>query len=184
MTARDLSTLEGLDPKAVEEALIVLRRESDRGAILVAIAILDDVFLSRLNQLLDRGNSDARNRLLKPPLGALGSFSAKVDLAYCIGMIPTQIYADIKLLNKLRNLCAHEWGDFAITEDIVEKFIQPMVMKKAIDAANELDPIFFPPGCPPKQVLVSTLAALITFVNLHKPLPQLSISERSDGEIS
>jgi len=176
MTTRDLSVLEGLDPEAVKEAVMVLRRESDRGAILVAIAILDDVFTNRLTQLLDRGNSEARSRILSPPLGALSSFSSKVDLAFCIGIIPKQIYDDIRLVNKLRNLCAHDWGAFRITQDILVKFIQPMVMKKAIDAANSVKPIFFPAGTSPKDVLVSTLAGLVTFVNLYRPLPHGAVT--------
>ena len=179
MTVRDLSIIEGLDPKTIEEALVVLRRESDRGAILVAIAILDSVFASRLEQLFSHGNSDARSRLLTR---SFNSFASKVDLAYCVGMIPKMLYQDIRLLNKLRNQCAHEWGDFRITQQIVDTYIEPMVMKDVLNAANEVNPILFPPGCPPKQVLVSTLAALVTLANLFKPLPTVAAAEvPSDG---
>ncbi|WP_363799860.1 hypothetical protein ABU614_07050 [Lysobacter firmicutimachus] len=174
MTVRDLSVIKGLDPKTIEEALVVLRRESDRGAILVAIAILDSVFAGRLEQLLSHGNSDARSRLLTR---SFNSFASKVDVAYCIGMIPKLLYQDIRLLNKLRNQCAHEWGDFRVTQQIVDAYIEPMGMKHALDAANEVNPILFPPGCPPRQILISTLAALITFANLFKPLPRAAVTE-------
>lgn len=174
MTVRDLSIIDGLDPKTIEEALAVLRRESDRGAVLVAIAILDSVFASRLEQLFSHGNSDARSRLLTR---SFNSFASKVDLAYCVGMIPKQLYQDIRLLNKMRNQCAHEWGDFRITQQIVDTYIEPMMMKHALNAADEVQPILFPPGCAPKQVLVSTLAALITFANLFKPLPKAAVTE-------
>lgn len=180
MTVHDLSIIEGLDPKTVEGALVVLRRESDRGAILVAIAILDSVFASRLQQLLSHGNSDARARILTR---SFNSFASKVDMAYCIGMIPKPLYQDIRLLNKLRNQCAHEWGDFRITQQIVDTYIEPMVMKQALNAANEVNPILFPPGCLPKQVLVSTLAALVTFANLHRPLPSVAGEESASEGI-
>ncbi|CRD45337.1 hypothetical protein [Stenotrophomonas indicatrix] len=50
-------------------------------------------------------------------------------------------------------------------------------MKHALNAANEVQPILFPPSCAPKQVLVSTLAALITFANLLKPLLKAAVTE-------
>ena len=166
MTVHDLSLLEDIEPKTIEEALGVLRGESDRGAILVAVAVLDTIFTNRLQQLLGHGTAKARERLLAR---SLSSFSAKVDLAFCIGIIPSPLYQDIQLLNKLRNRCAHDWGSFTVTEEVITTFIEPMAMKRAINAANEVKPIFFPAGTSPKRVMVSTLAALITLANLMKP---------------
>ena len=166
MTVHDLSSLKDLDPETVKEAVEVLRGESDRGAILVAIAILDTIFANRLEQVLSHGNTKARQRLLSR---SLNSFSAKVDLAYCFGIIPTQMYQDIQLLNKLRNRCAHGWGNFVVTNEIVTQYIEPMAMKRAINAANDVNPIFFPPVTRPKTILVGTLAALVTLANLMKP---------------
>jgi len=168
MTVHDLSLLKDIELSTIEEALDVLRGESDRGAILVAVAVLDSIFTNRVEQLLGHGSTKARQRLLSR---SLGSFSAKVDLAFCIGIISSPLYQDIQLLNKLRNRCAHDWGDFAVTDEIIASFIEPMAMKQAINAANEINPIFFPPGTSPKRIMVSTLAALITLANLMKPPP-------------
>ena len=169
MTKRDLSVLEGLDQKSIDSYMKTLSKESHRGSILVSIAILDAMLKARLKQLLDRGNSEARDRLLSPPLGRLSSFSAKVDFAFCIGLLPRPMYDDIRLLNKLRNQCAHDWEAFEFTEEIFDKFVQPMNMKRALDAANEEQPIIFPPGMGPSTRFVKTMAAMITFANLWKP---------------
>lgn len=166
MTVHDLTKLQDLDPELVKKAVAVLRGESDRGAVLVAVAILDNVFADRLEQVFKHGNSIARERLMGR---TLNSFSSKVDLAFCLGIIPPQMYQDIQLLNKLRNKCAHGWENFAVSDDIISEYIEPMVMKKAISAANEVKPIFFPPGASPKGVMVGTLAALITLTSLTKP---------------
>jgi DNA-binding MltR family transcriptional regulator len=162
VTIRDVALLEGLDQGAILDAIKVLRDESDRGAILVAVSVLDGVFENRLRQLLDRGNAEAQARLLKGPLGALSTFSSKVDLAYCIGMIPPQLYGDIRLLKKLRNYCAHHWEEFLISRDVLDRFINPMKIKKALDAAR----ICFPPFRP-RDEAVGALAALITIANHH-----------------
>lgn len=180
MTVHDLSLLQDIEPSTVEEALTVLRGESDRGAILVAIAILDAVFTNRLEQLFSRGTTTARARLIGR---TLSPFSAKVDLAFCIGIIPSPVYQDIQLLNKLRNRCAHGWGNFKVTNDVIAEFIEPMAMKRALNAANEVNPILFPLGATPKKVMLSTLAALITFVNLTKPSPSAS-DQRAAGSVS
>jgi len=79
------------------------------------------------------------------------------------------MYQDIQLLNKLRNRCAHGWGNFVVTNEIVTQYIEPMAMKRAINAANDVNPIFFPPVTRPKTILVGTLAALVTLANLMKP---------------
>jgi hypothetical protein len=134
----------------------------------VAVAILDTVFSNRVEQLLGRGTAKARERLLGR---SLSSFSAKVDLSFCLGIIPAPLHQDIQLLNKLRNRCAHDWNSFAVTEEIISLYIEPMAMKRAINAANEIEPIFFPPSAAPKSILVSTLAALITLASLMKPSP-------------
>lgn len=179
MTVHDLSLLKDIEPSTVQEALGVLRGESDRGAILVAVAVLDTIFANRIEQLLGHGTAKARERLLGR---SLSSFSAKVDLAFCVGIIPPQLYQDIQLLNKLRNRCAHDWGGFTVTEEVIATFIEPMAMKRAINAANEVKPIFFPPGTSPKQVMVSTLAALITLANLMKPSrPSQAPDDACDG---
>ena len=178
MTVHDLSLLKDVEPSTIQEALGVLRGESDRGAILVAVAVLDTVFTNRIEQLLGHGTTKARDRLLSR---SLSSFSAKVDLAFCVGIIPSQIYQDIQLLNKLRNRCAHDWGGFVVTDEVIATFIEPMAMKRALNAANEVKPILFPPGTSPKQVMVSTLAALITLANLMKPSRSNEVAGNSCG---
>ena len=178
MTVHDLSLLKDLDPAKVQRAIGVLSKESDRGAILVAIAILDSIFTNRVEQLLCHGSEAARTRLTGR---SLNSFASKVDLAYCIGIIPAPLYHDIQLLNKLRNRCAHDWDDFALDQSILDKYVDPMAIKRALNAANEVEPILFPPGCTPKLVLVRTLAALVTFANLMKPHRPDAAGETTEG---
>jgi hypothetical protein len=164
VTEQKPAMLQHLDPELVSNAVAGLRRESDRGVILVAGAILDTILADRLDRLLCHGDNKARDRLL-----ARSSFSVKLDLAFCLGLIPRPVFHDVQLLNKLRNKCAHEWEHFDVTEKVITEYIQPMNMKRALDAANEVKPILFPAGANPKEILVRTLAALVTFANLANP---------------
>jgi hypothetical protein len=164
MTKQQSTMLQHLDPALVSNAVDGLRLESDRGVILVAGAIVDTILADRLDRVLRHGDSKARGRLL-----TRSSFSVKLDLAFCLGLIPPQVFHDLQLLNKLRNRCAHEWEHFDVTKEVISKYIQPMHMKRALDAANEVKPILFPVGAGPREMLVKTLASLATFANLANP---------------
>jgi len=115
----------------------VLEAESDRGTVLVSIAMLDKIIENRLISILSKGNSKAKDRLLRPPLGALSGFSSKVDFLYCSGLLPETMYRDIQLLNKLRNKCAHGWEHFEMTVEVFEKYVKPMFMARGLVAADE-----------------------------------------------
>jgi DNA-binding MltR family transcriptional regulator len=82
-----------------------LDRETDRGCALLAAAFLDDVLDVMLRAaFVDVG--DAVSKILgtgRP----LESFGARTHLAYCIGLLGNDVYADINLIREIRNDFAH-----------------------------------------------------------------------------
>ncbi len=82
-----------------------LEKETDRGAALLAAAFLDDVLDVMLRAaFVDDG--EAVNKIM----GAgrpLESFGARAHLAYCIGILGVDVYADINLIREIRNDFAH-----------------------------------------------------------------------------
>jgi hypothetical protein len=122
-----------------------LSKESDRGLVLGAIAIIDDSLTIKLEQVLSAGSKAARRRLLAAPFGALSGFMSKVDLAFCLGLYSRALYEDIRLLNRLRNRCAHEWRSFKIDAEIVQQYLRPMHVWGTVTALVE----FFKKGEPP-----------------------------------
>jgi DNA-binding MltR family transcriptional regulator len=170
----DLSALKGLDHDLVAKFAQEYARESDRGAVLTTIAILDQSVTARLVDLLSRGSKEARDRLLQPPLGAVSGFMAKVDLCHCLGILPQALYHDIRLVNKLRNRCAHDWREFTINEEVFTVFVKPLHMWKAVRAGCQvmLDHDF--PGVnidllPRRALFNGTMAAFVTTVNMWSP---------------
>jgi len=81
-----------------------LMGESDRGAALVGAAYLDEL-LARLfkAKLFDQKISEE----LLSGYGPLSSFSARINMAYCLGWIGPETYRDLNLLRKIRNEFAH-----------------------------------------------------------------------------
>jgi DNA-binding MltR family transcriptional regulator len=95
-------------PALSEEAsglLEELNRETDRGAALLAAAFLDDV-LDALIRARFVDDPEATNRLLTPGR-PIESFGARTHLAYCIGLLGPDVYADINAIREIRNEFAH-----------------------------------------------------------------------------
>lgn len=81
-----------------------LKSETDRAAALLGAAYLDkylaDMFRVRLHE-------DAPNRLFQAH-GPLGEFAGKIDLAYSLGWLSADIWADLHTIRKIRNDFAHD----------------------------------------------------------------------------
>jgi mannitol operon repressor len=94
-----------LDEKEHETFFNELKKESDRGMVLITAALLDDMlgrcigsFLidnPRVDQLLDNFN------------GPLGSLGARALAAFSLGLLSESEYKDCDLMRRVRNSFAH-----------------------------------------------------------------------------
>lgn len=84
-----------------------LEEESDRGLALVGHAYLDDALTEFLRAFLvdDSGVAD---ELLRQG-GPLGSFKARCDLAFSLGLIGPDMYSDLGQVRSIRNAFAHRY---------------------------------------------------------------------------
>jgi len=82
-----------------------LQKETDRGAALVAAAFADNVLESMLRSFFvdDKKVMDG----VLSPNGTGGTFSARIGLAYCLGLIGKQHLNDLSIMRKIRNEFAH-----------------------------------------------------------------------------
>jgi DNA-binding MltR family transcriptional regulator len=83
----------------------VLNDESDHSAIIVGVAYLDACLGAMLQRFLIHSTTSAK--LLDPRGGALGTFSARSDVCYALGLISKVMLQDLLVLAELRNQCAH-----------------------------------------------------------------------------
>ena len=82
-----------------------LEKESDRGAVLVAAAFLDDS-LSNLLRSVMVDDKNLIDSLLRPD-GPLGTFSARIKVCQAFGLLESDVYHDLQLIRRLRNEFAH-----------------------------------------------------------------------------
>ena len=128
---------------AKPETDINLLKESDRGCILVAAAMLD----TRLSTIFEERFTQNKisKKLLKSifsVLGPLGTFSSKIQLAYALNYISRKSHDDLELIRKLRNKAAHTTSDmdFLNKEDseMIEKLncVEPFKDKMKLNHAG------------------------------------------------
>lgn len=95
-----------------------LSNESDRGLALMAAAYIDD----RLAVLL-RSYFVDNGKILRRMFdftGPLGNFSARLDMAYSLGLIAKNIYNDCNTIKKIRNDFAHDSSPLTFHDEPIQ----------------------------------------------------------------
>ena len=72
----------------------ILNEGSDLSCVLLSVNYLDEILRSILGKILK--NSKVTKSILNPSSGTLGTFSARRDLDYCLGIIDKRIFNDLK----------------------------------------------------------------------------------------
>ena len=95
------------EAKAIRE----LHSLSDRAAAIVGGALLEVRIETYLKMLLRDHRKNASSSIhgdMFRPSGALGAFSSKINLAYMLGLISADAWADIDRIRAIRNDFAHD----------------------------------------------------------------------------
>lgn len=89
------------------EFLNEFNKESDRGAVLNAAAVLDEWLLKILGEFLaeNKSSSDLLNGFNAP----LGTFSSRAAAAHALGLIQDNEFQEITVIRKIRNEFGHNW---------------------------------------------------------------------------
>lgn len=81
-------------------------RETDRAAVIVAASMLDELLRSLLVAKLVPVSS-SNDELFDGANAPLGTFSARIEMAYRTGMISVKLARDLHLVRRIRNDFAH-----------------------------------------------------------------------------
>lgn len=81
--------------------------ESDRAAIILISALLDDVLTYALVDAFAIKASEKELEHYFRVEGPLGSFSAKIEIAYLFGLIELSTMDQLNSIREMRNACAH-----------------------------------------------------------------------------
>ena len=126
-----------------EQYLSAISRESDRGAVLVAAALLDEGLQVALKRKMVP-ISDGDDPLFDGAYSPLRSFSAKIETAFRLGLITHRTKQMLNQFRKLRNDFAHganavSLGEQSVKNRLKEMFEQmPQIQKMILGTFDEV----------------------------------------------
>lgn len=101
-----------------------LESESERGSVLVACSWLDHLLEEMLSAWFP--NKKAGKKLTEGFNSPLGTFSARVNSCYAIGLIAESEYRQLELLRKIRNEFAHSFSHMSFENKRVEDRVRTL----------------------------------------------------------
>src|SRR2546430_4966402 len=100
----------------------VLNNESDLACVLIATSYLDYALASLLKRRFIK--SSLANKLLDSPRGPISTFSARYDLAYCLGLIPAGLRQNLEIVGNIRNSFAHDYLSLTLEADDIAQLVR------------------------------------------------------------
>ena len=105
-----------------------LKSESERGAAILASVWIESLLERKLRIQFAKGNSETRRKLFDLN-GPFSAFSSKTLVAHALGWIDSEVFHDINLVRKIRNVFAHELHgtdfDYPKVSRLIDKFTVP-----------------------------------------------------------
>jgi len=89
-----------------------LREESERGCAIVAAVVIEDI-LEEMIQYKLLPSIKTTDELIRGYNAPLGSFSAKIDLAFRLGIIRENVRKCLHIIRKIRNSFAHKYEEIS-----------------------------------------------------------------------
>lgn len=130
-----------MDKIFLYEAVKEIGQKPLRSSIITAAALIDSLLESLIQAYLVKGSEKEK---IFEPQGCLGTFSAKISMAYCLGLISKELHDDINLYRKIRNACAHSiyLGEKELA-DIKSKILNFTLVKQIFKINGEIDLITY-----------------------------------------
>lgn len=118
----------GLIAKA-SEVIDILKREGDRGCVLVAAALLEEAIEAQIKARLLPPPGKSDELVSNSPTAPISSFSGKIDLAYRLGLLTDGERITYHQLRNLRNACAHSTAGQDFSQSSFKDRITQMISK-------------------------------------------------------
>ena len=102
-----------------KKVLDVLNQGSDLSCVLIGASYLSEFLASTLSAIFIK--TTIASKLLDPQRGAIGGFSPRADLAYCLDLIRKNTYQDLLKIAEIRNRFAHGYLELNFGDPVIQK---------------------------------------------------------------
>ncbi|MBB2818392.1 UNVERIFIED_ORG: DNA-binding MltR family transcriptional regulator [Rhizobium esperanzae] len=103
----------------------------ERGLILALAAFAEEALGDLINAFLIPG--DPAKQLLEGFNAPLGTFSARIKMAYSLGLVTKGQYADLDRLRRIRNDFAHTWEPISFSDQKIADHIRALRFRSLSD---------------------------------------------------
>ena len=111
-----------------------LCKQSDRAKAIILAAEIDYLLLKILKKHLIPRKKITKNDIdLFATSGPLGSFAARIELSYRLGITLKIICHDLQIIRRIRNKFAHEPHGFSFENDFIKQLVRNFKMPKLCD---------------------------------------------------
>ena len=117
--------------KSLENIESELEKQTDRGAAIIACAILDEFLTEAIeNRLLM--NKRVADRLFNyEKNGPLAHFAAKIDVGFAIGILKSEMWNDLHLIRRIRNHFAHRSEALKFSDTKISRLCSELLTAKS-----------------------------------------------------
>lgn len=120
-------------------------KESPRASVILAAAMLEQALEALLRAHLVPMASQS-DPLFDGPYAPLGSFSAKIDVAFRIGVVPSRFTRDLHLVRKIRNDFAHNVTGCTFDDAVVRSRVLELTRSQGVVEASPKVRAAYPDG--------------------------------------
>lgn len=111
-----------------------------RASVIVSGSVLDKLLEILLKKHFVENTGEIKDLDMFGNQSPLGTFSSKISLAYCLGLISKQLYDDLEKYRKIRNKFAHELVvDTSILQSLEDTCKTFNLLNKAFPGSDKND---------------------------------------------
>jgi hypothetical protein len=140
--------------RSLGEAILNLGRLGHSAMVFQAVAILEYDLERCLKRSFNPLNARMENRLFGA-YSPLGTFAAKIDIAFALGITTAEVHTELNKFRKIRNVFAHKRGSLSLeTEPVKAMFYE---LKRPVGITGRYDEQFLKCvliGIPPPEAVL------------------------------
>jgi len=113
-----------------------LQDEREIACVLLSASFLDHCLATLLSRHFIE--SSVSNKLLDPRGGVLGTYAARSDLCYALGLVAKPVYQNLIVIGMIRNRFAHSHWTVAFADEDIERWCLELNFPAFIEESQEL----------------------------------------------
>jgi DNA-binding MltR family transcriptional regulator len=179
----DKNSKSGTGPQSEDRATTIARSlvtESDRGCIVIGVALLDETLVQNLHRAF-RQDPVIQKKVVDPLFeasGPLNSLAHRINFAYALGMISPEVHHDLHALRRLRNEVAHLYGPTSFQDPQIRSRINSLKIAPTLTNPPRVNA---PQGAKghsikqwshehSKEIFIERLAFMLALAHLNKKI--------------